>query len=331
MKNKRTWTLAALSLTALATTVSAQTAFKYNRSDLLIGFRITPGSGASGSYELVVDAGPITTYANLASGSKITVTNLTLTKLNNTFSDLNNLSWAAFADVSTNQLSAGSTNYPLKTLWMSAPRSDLNTQSDAWNRDSVFGQGTVVSRMDGCGINAALYGSDILPVGTRNSNGAIILPAGDASYSFSAFIGPGSDFKGSSANKPVEQTTSATFTTDGVNVRSDLYLLLPGSGAGTYLGFFEFSTNGVMTYTAGPSSVVVPQPTITGIVRSGSVNTISFTTVVGGTYTLLGSSSLTTPLGSWTVIGSPVSGTGSVMSLPDNNNGAAQFYSIQAH
>jgi hypothetical protein len=330
---KRPWTLAALSLTALAATASAQTAFHYNRSDLLIGFRVTPGSGASSSYELVVDGGPITTYANVPTGNTITVANLTATELNNTFSDLNNLSWSAFADVSTNALSAGSTNYPLHTLWVSAPRSDLNTQTTPWNQDSYFGQGNVISRIDGLGGNASLYGSDILPVGIRNSPAAIILPAGDVTYSYSAYIGPASNFRGAFGGSPVEQVTSPTFTTDGVNVRSDLYLLLPDStrGAGTYLGYFEFATNGVLTYTAGPSAVSVPQPTITSIVRNGNVSTVTFTTVSGGTYQLIGSGDITTPLANWSPIGSPAPGTGSPVSLTDNNSGATQYYAIIAH
>jgi hypothetical protein len=119
-------------------------------------------------------------------------------------------------------------------------------------------------------------------------------------------------------------------------VRSDFYQLLSNSGTanntpGTFLGFFEFSTNGVMTYTSGPSAVVVPAPTITSFTRAGTTNVITFTTVSGGTYSLIGTNSLTIPVASWPVIGSSVIGTGSPMSITNVAADALNFYRIGAH
>ena len=44
-------------------------------------------------------------------------------------------------------------------------------------------------------------------------------------------------------------------------------------GLGKWLGYFELSTNGVMTYVAYPSTT----PVIASINRSGSSNTITYT------------------------------------------------------
>jgi hypothetical protein len=214
------------------------------------------------------------------------------------------------------------------------PRTSFGTQTSPWTQTSYFSQGDAVSQIEGLGDYATIYGSADLPAGPpRNTPTGIILPAGDPLFSYSAYIGPLGNFK-QKFQGDVEQQTGASFTTSVQGVRSDLYQLFPGSGPGLYLGYFDFSTNGVLTYTSGPSALVIPQPTITSIVRSGTVNTITFSpTVVGATYTLLGTSSLAvSPRSSWSVIGSPASGTGSPMTLQDTGaSGQMMFYTIQAH
>lgn len=333
MKIQKTFPIALALLAASAVASSAQT-FQYNDSNLLIGFRVTPGSAGSSAYELVVDGGSITTYASLPTGNTITVANVTPSLLTNSFSSLNNISWSAFADVSTNVLSAGASNYPTHTLWLTNPRNSFGSQTTPWTQTSYFSQGDVVSAIEGLGGYATIYGSADLPAGPpRNTPTGIILPAGDPLFSYSAYIGPLGNFK-QKFQGDVEQQTGASFTTSAQDVRSDLYQLVPGSGPGLHLGYFEFSTNGVLTYTSGPSAVVIPQPTITSIVRSGTVNTITFSpTIVGATYSLLGTSSLAVSArSSWSVIGSPASGTGSPMTLQDTGaSGQMMFYTIQAH
>jgi hypothetical protein len=120
-----------------------------------------------------------------------------------------------------------------------------------------------------------------------------------------------------------EQTTPATFTTDGLPIRSDLYAMPPAAAAytyqATYLGYFEFSTNGVLKYTAGPSAVTIPQPQIISITRTGDTTAVTFGPTTGSAnYSLLGSTDITTPASSWSAIGSPVPGTGSNMTINDN-------------
>jgi hypothetical protein len=110
---------------------------------------------------------------------------------------------------------------------------------------------------------------------------------------------------------------------------SDLYQLYQG-GSGAYRA--ELNTNGVLTFTAGAAVVVIPRPTITGIVHQGTTNTVSFTTVVGGQYSLrfTNSTGLKAPMGTWPVSGSPVAGDGSGKSLSDITSDAFRIYGISA-
>jgi hypothetical protein len=129
----------------------------------------------------------------------------------------------------------------------------------------------------------------------------------------------------------VEQTTPANFSTSGQPVRADFYQLLSRSGTanntpGKYLGYFEFSTNGVMTYNAGPAS-----PAITAITRNQTTNTINFTTVAGWTYSLLATNNLTAPRSTWPVISSSFNAGSSSLSLKDVPANGSRFYIIKAN
>ena len=77
--------------------------------------------------------------------------------------------------------------------------------------------------------------------------------------------------------------------------RSDFFQLNPvpttwlrASG----LGYFEFNTNGVMTYVAYPSTPAV----INSVSRSGNVTTISYNTGTYGTYSLRETTDLGGPI-----------------------------------
>jgi hypothetical protein len=135
---------------------------------------------------------------------------------------------------------------------------------------------------------------------------------------------------GGDAPGVVEQTTPANFTTKGQPVRADFYQLLSRSGTanntpGKYLGYFEFSTNGVMTYYAGPAS-----PTITAVTRHGTTTTISYSTVSGWTYSLLATNNLTAPKSTWPVINSS-SSAGTLQSFQDVTSGGSRFYSLKVN
>jgi len=311
------WT--ALSAILLAA-VSAHAGFQYNAQDVLVGFRKSGGAS-----ELVVNAGSISNIYSLPVGTKITINNLNSGLLGAAFDDLNDLSFSASA---CSRVFGGSGLNTYGTLWVTRPRADINVQTSPWSRNSTSSQGSVASQIAAIGENAVTYGNT-QSTGTNNTSGAVIIPHG-STYDYSTQIGTFGNFA-NTFQGDVETTTSDSFTDDGQPVRADLYQLLPGSGAGTYLGFFELSPEGVLTYTAGPSASALTPPTITGITRNGTDTIVSFNTVSSAHYSLCftDSSGLSSPVTTWPTIG-PVTGTGSVMSLTNSTAAANQFYRVMA-
>ena len=118
-------------------------------------------------------------------------------------------------------------------------------------------------------------------------------------------------------------------------MRADLYWMLPYNSnishpPSTYLGYFELNTNGVLTYTAGPSSSTPVAPTIVSVTRVGTTTTVYFTTGPSGSYSLLGTNNLTAPEVTWPVIGSPVTGNSQTNSISDVTTDSSRFYLIRA-
>ena len=149
----------------------------------------------------------------------------------------------------------GDATFPIETDWLTRPRQDLNTQSDPWPRRSRFTQANSNAKIDAIAgsadVGAVSYGNQA-PSGPTNTPTAVIIPDGLAPYAYSVFIGAGGNYAGTLPGV-AETATGPTFTTDGLPVRADFYQLLPGTGDGTCLGYFELNPNGVMTYHSGPS------------------------------------------------------------------------------
>jgi hypothetical protein len=331
LKHKRLWTSTASSLLVLsaASAIAAGT-FQYTPGDVLVGFRVT---GGGGNYELVVNAGSVSNFLALSSGQSLPVANVTSTLLNDAFpGGYDSLSWAVFADTTSSGLTVGSSNYPAHSLWMSAPRADVNSQSTPYYLMTYYGNGYVISQIEGLGSHVTSYGASIA-ASQDNTTTAIRVPAGSTIYSYSTYIGAG-NFNGS-MNGYIEQFTGPTFSTDGVSSRADFYTMTPASSAYTYsanfIGYFDFAPNGVLTYHAGPSSVVVNAPQILSITRTGNTTAITVgPTSIGVNYSLLSSSDLTTPKASWSVVGSPTPGTGSNITINDTTASDQTFYIIKA-
>jgi hypothetical protein len=98
-----------------------------------------------------------------------------------------------------------------------------------------------------------------------------------------------------------------------------------------YLGYFELATNGVLTYTAGPSPTILTAPRIVSYVHTGATNTVSFTTVSGGTYTLRGTNNagFGTAKTNWPAISS-LTGNGLTNSLAEIITNSSRLYIITA-
>jgi hypothetical protein len=313
---------------AAAGSAYAQT-FNYSPADVLVCFRSTGGTGK----DLVVDAGSLSTFTNLAIGQTITISEFTGSQLAAAVGT-NKVAWSVFA--------SDRSGLPFAVnVWVTKPRSSFNTQTSPWPSQSVSSQGPGAGQMDGVGRDANVIGSGI-SAGANNTTNVLVEPesgnnqTGNGSYAF--YVGSLGNFNGNFEGV-VEQTTPAAFTTGSQNVRSDFYQLLSTSSNPafnpavpvTYLGYFEFSTNGVLTYTAGPSSVALTAPVITAFTRIGTTNTVTFTTGSSGTYSLCGTNSagLTAVRANWPVISS-VAGNGSPQSLVDVTTNSQKFYLISA-
>ena len=323
---------AVLILTFCAGAGLARAQFTYNdgigqNGDLLVCFR-----PASGSYDLVVDCGSVSAFTNLTVGQKIAITNY-YSPSQLKYTGTNNLYWSAMASAR-----------PPGNIWVTRPRASLNTQSVPWPCKNSSTEGTAASQIDSIGDDASQIAAGGNPNGTSPANGNtfVVEPEGSSvggSFnSYSVQIGANGNlagnFWGDASTKSLEQSTSASFTTAGQPVRADFYQLLSVSNGlpATYLGYFELSPNGVLTYTAGPSPKTLTAPQIVSYVHKGTTNTISFTTVSGGTYTLRGTNSagLGTAVTNWPAIGSSLAGDGLTDSLVEVITNSSRLYTITA-
>lgn len=298
--------------------------FLYGPADLLLAFR---QDGNSSDY--VVNLGKATNYNAVASGVSLPIANLSTSQLNAAFPTLNGLKWSVTGANRPPEVP----NYPLQTLWVTAPRLDPAVQSPPWLRKGKFVQGTGASQVDAVGVNAAASSSSQPSVPNNTATG-VVIPL-NTDFAFGPLIGEGGDFVGTFQGQ-VEAITADDFDGDPVNVsRADLYELIPGSSAdgslnapGRYLGYFELKPNGSLTFNTG--SVVIESPVISGIQRDGNTTTVSVKTVQGLRYSLrtTDASGLGSPITSWSK-GSTLVGDGSVQSLQDASADASRFFVIE--
>jgi hypothetical protein len=129
----------------------------------------------------------------------------------------------------------------------------------------------------------------------------------------------------------VENTTPADFDSAGLPSRSDFYELQPGSGPGAYLGYFEFGTDGSMTFH-GPSSTL-PAPTLSASSDNAGNIYITFPTTANGTYTLsyTNAAGLTAPVSTWPTVSTNITGDGTVKSFQQSISGPGTFFTVTVH
>ncbi len=334
---KKTFLTAMLFSAAAAT----QAQFSYNAGvgqagDVLVCFRPT-----SGSYDLVADAGAISSFTSLTAGQQIVINPTYYTGTLLGYIGTNSTYWSVLCA----QRLPGSQQ---ANLWLTRPRTNNNNQTAAWPVKNVNVQATACSQIDAIGNDAANIASQVVtPFGTSPTSTAtaVVEPEGGSqnagayfnSYSFmmTAQGNLSGNFWGDQAGISVEQLTQTNFLAGAATSRADFYQLNSSTNAGpaTYLGYFDLDTNGVLTYTAGPSASVIVPPTITSIASAGTTNIITFTTVNGGNYSVLGTSlsGLSTARSTWPVVAGPVVGTGSPMSITNVSAGSTGFYTITAH
>jgi hypothetical protein len=300
--------------------------FAYTNGNVLLCFRkANPTTYASlGGNDLMVNIGPISVFTNMTANTKMTITGYTGTQLAQVAT--NSVGWSAWTYFDE---SITGTN----TLFMTRPRTSLNNQTAPYAIQNHNSYIQVISKM-GAIVQGAI---DNANYSAFNSSSAVLESDSwnegeGGSLSYYSGLGTTFDFNGSFQADP-EQYNPANFTTSGNPLRSDFYWLYPSSASklkAVFLGYFELSTNGVMTYTAYPTPALVT-PTILSITRTGTTSTVTFTTGSSGTYFLRGTNSLTTGTAStnWPSISS-VAGDGSNHSLSDVTTSTNKFYIITA-
>ena len=316
MLNKKVGLIALLTSVA-ASGVWAGTLTNYAVGDVLICFR-------KGN-DMVVDAGPISTFTNATHAYQvIPITQYTGTQLASV--GTNSISWSAFTWLSDNTL----------FVTKARPSTSLNSQTTPWAAQGSPAQGGTVEQMEAI-PPGALDELNVL-VFSNSTPTAVIeedTSAGNPNYtdgvSYSAALNGsyGGNFDGTFGGNP-ENTTTNNFTTKGAVARSDFYQMTPtlGHALGTWLGYFEFSTNGAMTFVAYPRTT----PVIASITRSNTLTTVAYTTGLYGTYTLRRTNSLTsgTARTNWPAITTLTSGDNATHTTTDTTMDNVRFYTITA-
>jgi hypothetical protein len=308
--------------------LAAATLTNYAVGDVLICFRpANPSTGASlGGTNLIVDAGTISYFTNLAPNTKVTIANVSGTQLSQV--GTNKVGWSAFAYFD-DSIPPAVTN----TIFITNPRSSLNVQTTPNNCGTSSQNNNTIGQMAEIPAGAA----NNINFSPLNTSTAVLeldtYNAGANAESYYNAVGSTLDFN-ETFTYYFEQYTPANFTFSGNSQRSDFYWMYPAPlhvvAQAIFLGYFEFATNGVMTYTAYPSATVVT-PVIVSFSRSGTTNSITFSTGPTGTYTLRGTNSvgLTSARTNWPALAS-TSGTGSNITITDITSSSNLFYVITA-
>jgi hypothetical protein len=298
--------------------------FTDTNRDLILTFR-EPG----GLYVVEVDIGQASLYYGATPGSSIPITayNAT-TQLIPQFGGVDGLSWSVGGCV-PNAGDSGDSSIPTRTLWVTDPRLNPNVQASPWLSESSYTQGTADSHIVAILANVVTWASSAAAASVTNSATVAIIPSGNGDNADGS-LGALGNYLGTFQGD-VENTTPGNFDSAGTPSRSDLYQLEPGSGPGTYLGYFELSTNGSLTFY-GPSTTF-PAPTLSASTDTAGNFYISFTSALNGTYSLsyTNAAGLSAPISTWPTVGTNIIGDGTVKTFQQPISGAGAFYSVRVH
>ncbi|HVU26217.1 MAG TPA: hypothetical protein VHG71_00510 [Verrucomicrobiae bacterium] len=286
-----------LTITAALTllTTPLARAWTYNDGDLLLVFR-------NGSQDVEFDLGSVTNFLGQTNGYTTTVNNWDLNLVTSTFGSVSGLKVALLA-------TGGSTN------WLSSAEPNTTAYTGNSSPDELNG----------------VIGS----VGTKPLYPIAIPTSGPNSYS----IDTGGQYRTSSYDYIVANGHSsgipqlggyAPFTVEqSVPGFLDFWqiaptTIYPNSPPDKLIGTFYITSDGTLTFVAGPRA-----STLTGVSRVGNVSTVSFTTTVGNIYSVTHANTLGDAASTWPVDNTTLIGNGSVNSISHTNSGdAAEFYRV---
>lgn len=318
MKPQRRLLTGPVALAVVAAVHCTAGPFQYINGDLLACFR-TEG----GATDLVVNLGPATQLENLPWGSRIRLSEVTADRLAAALPSLDNIRWAVLGAL------RGNTNYPqypIQTLWVTSPVPEPGLPGPAWKRRGPFTQGATASQIEAIGQGALAYASQI-PAGINNTNKAIVIPSQDPA-AYSTLTTTEGNLAGTFQGT-VESVSPEPF--DTLPLTAVLYRLIPGSGTvlntpGDWLGVFEFTPEGTLSFLAGP-----PIPRIASITRTSETTTLMFPTIPGFRYRFryAGTEALTVPVDAWSTSMDSVEGTGAQQTLQHPTPADTQLYVLE--
>jgi len=234
---------AAVSTLAFLITPASAAIVDASVGELILGFRADANPGQV--INLEVDLGSASLFYNATPGTTFTLAGLKVADLVGIYGAGWNTRTDLFWGVAGTTGATSDAHSAVDTLWLTAPRTSLDTQSTPLNRQSKFAQqgpANTISTMFQNGSPGTLKGA----TSTANSTTAASINATVAgSWSFQE--NPGITSFG--LNASIDNTTNIS---SGSFAISDLYELQPGSGAGAYLGYFSLSNSGVLSFTAAP-------------------------------------------------------------------------------
>ena len=297
-------------------------AWVYQDGDVLLIFR------ENGFDDVEFDIGNISQFLNQPNGSSSTVGGWDVTPVLDVFGpDLTGVSVIVLATTSK-------TNSTLSS-WVSGPEPDTTAYSvtpTAW-------QSSLYAIINSLGTRPVIYA---IPTANSSSPGGA-LPSPDnngyefdptaayqiASYDWivSSTISLGNAVNPNTAYLPSLGGKSPFIVESVVPTSFDFWQIQPSTSTpappDTYVGQFSITTNGILTFVAGP-----PAPSILGITQTGNVSEVSFTTVVGGHYSLVSTNTLGAPVSQWPVVSGPIPGDGLSDSLSVTSSNATGFYQV---
>src|ERR1700722_9827214 len=303
---------------------SGHAQFTDTNRDLILTFR-----ASSGLSVFEVDIGQASIYDSVAPGSSIPITVYSATsQLMPLFGGVDGLSWSVGGCV-PNAGDSGDSSIPPRTLWVTDPRLDPNTQPTAWTRESTYTQAGADSHIVAILANAQTWANSVVADAVTNSPTAVAIPSGNGDNADGS-LGALGNYLGTFQGD-VENTTPLNFDSAGAPSRSDFYELQPGSGPGTYLGYFELATTGAMTFH-GPSTTF-PAPTLSASTDTAGNFYISFPSTLNGTYSLsyTNAAGLSAPVSTWPTVGTNIVGDGATKTFQQPISGADTFYSVSVH
>lgn len=305
MKRILTTTLAAL---ALLVSLPDARAWTYSDRDVLLVFR------ESGFNDVEFDLGNVNQFTNLASGTTITVSGWSRNLVTNTFgADLTGVSVILAGTTPT----IGQYD-PSEASWLTSG----DPTAVAYQLTQSQWQSRLWSTINSIGTRPVIY-----QVAASGANGYKIDPGGSSKLaSYDNIV----TANGQNSASIAQLGGNSAFTVEGVTPASfGFWQISPNATvpkpAAIYLGTFNITAAGVLTYTAG-----APKPSALGVVRGGGVNTVTFTTAVGGNYWLLYTNRITSLSSTnWPVVAGPLTGDGNNNSLTHSTTNTVGFYQVK--